>query len=240
MKGSPMDNIEIPNLKKGKVTDQIYHTLRKLILNKKWPAGNRVPSENDLASQFGVSRMSVRMALQKLQALGLIEVKVGDGSYVKEFSLDDFLSEIGEMAFVASDIRQVSEFRKAIELAALELAFARITNDDLAMLKEYLDKMMLAVKKNDDEEFIKWDFNFHRQICLMSGNNMFVTVYDICGSLMRKYYQINRYISPITSDDIENEDHVVLYRYICEGNYEKSAEQYRQMIDYPLIQNGVN
>lgn len=226
----------IQNIKKEKITDQIYSTLKKLILSEQWPVGYRVPSENDLASQFGVSRMSVRMALQKLQALGLLEVRVGDGSYVKEFSLNAFLSDLGEIILKTDDIRQISEFRKTIELAALKLAIDNLTLQNTEELHSILSQMMAAIQNADDEEFINWDFQFHRKICEISGNELFLTIYDICRSLMHKYYSLNRHISAITKDSIEKEDHVVLFQYMCERNYEKSAELYREMVDFPLAQ----
>lgn len=227
----------ITNIKRSKLTDQIYTTLKELILSEKWPVGFRVPSENELAAQFGVSRMSVRMALQKLQALGLVEVKVGDGSYVKEFSLSNFLSEIGELAFKTNNYREISQFRKAIELAALKMAIENGTEQDMNILESHLGHMLNAVRNSDDEEFFKWDFHFHRQICSMSGNRLFVTVYDICAVMMRRYYELNRHISPITSEDIEREDHYVLFQYIRARDYKKCAEYYSGMIDYPLEQN---
>ena len=59
---------QIQSIKKEMLTDQIYSTLKEMILSGQWPEGYRLPSEPELAAQFGVSRMSLRMALQKLQA----------------------------------------------------------------------------------------------------------------------------------------------------------------------------
>ena len=56
--------------------------------------GERLPSESEFADIFGVNRLSIRMALQKLSAVGIIETRVGEGSFVKEFSMRSFIDEI--------------------------------------------------------------------------------------------------------------------------------------------------
>ena len=72
----------IQKISRASIGDQVYQQMKDQIVNGEWKAGDRLPSENELAEQFGVSRVTVRGALQKLAALGLIETKLGDGSYV--------------------------------------------------------------------------------------------------------------------------------------------------------------
>lgn len=73
----------IKPINKVNVSEQVFSQLKKAIVEGVWKPGDKIPSENELASSFGVSRMTVRQSLQKLIALGLIETKLGDGSYVR-------------------------------------------------------------------------------------------------------------------------------------------------------------
>ncbi|MCG6879667.1 MAG: winged helix-turn-helix domain-containing protein, partial [Deltaproteobacteria bacterium] len=77
---------EIQKITKNGVCDQVYKQLRENVLKGVWQPGHKIPSENRLVSLFGVSRASIRMALQRMITLGLLESKVGDGTYVKEFT----------------------------------------------------------------------------------------------------------------------------------------------------------
>ena len=65
------------------VSDQVYSQLKENVAQGVWQPGEKIPSENQLVSLFGVSRASIRMAIQKMITLGLLESKVGDGTYVR-------------------------------------------------------------------------------------------------------------------------------------------------------------
>jgi GntR family transcriptional repressor for pyruvate dehydrogenase complex len=71
-----------------KVTDAIYEKLMQKVSTSEWPSGYRLPSENELARLFAVSRNSVRSALQRLNTLGIIESRNGDGTFVRNSSMN--------------------------------------------------------------------------------------------------------------------------------------------------------
>jgi GntR family transcriptional repressor for pyruvate dehydrogenase complex len=78
--------MEIEKIKRVNIGDQVYEKLQKMIFDGNWKSGDKLPSENVLAESFGVSRMTIRQELQKLVAIGLVETRIGEGSYVKELS----------------------------------------------------------------------------------------------------------------------------------------------------------
>ena len=63
-------------------SSQIYEQLLHYIISGEWPVGTRLPSEKDLAEQFGVSRVPIREALQRLRAIGVVRSLQGSGSFV--------------------------------------------------------------------------------------------------------------------------------------------------------------
>lgn len=226
---------KIPNLKRENITDQIYSTLKKLILSGQWSVGTRIPSETELANQFGVSRMSVRMALQRLQVMGLIDVRVGDGTFVRELSIGEYISEIGEFILRDKDLYEIAQFRKTFELEALRLAMEQYSPDQLSLLEGILNRLLEAVRQDDNDRFIEEDFRFHRYIGTMSGNSIFETLYDLSSALMVQYYKENRQISPIKSEsDLQKEDHALLFGAIRDRDFDRAKRIYAGLIDYAI------
>ena len=65
--------------------EQVYEYIKDAIINGEWKEGEKIPSETKLAETFEVNRLTVRMALKRLTALGVLETRTGDGTYVKGF-----------------------------------------------------------------------------------------------------------------------------------------------------------
>lgn len=230
---------QIKNIKKEKLTDQIYHTLKALILSGRWPEGYRLPSEPELAAQFGVSRMSLRMALQKLQALGLIEVCVGSGTFVKRFSLDEYLEEISSLVFHTESPQKIAELRKALEVSGVCLAIDKYTPERLKELEEILERFHDAIRRRDIEEMIRRDVAFHNHIIETTDNELFIAVYHLSMDLMANYL-LKRTMpiksQPMLPDDygFSQEKHTLLYQAILNRDKEEAQRLSYEIIDYSL------
>jgi GntR family transcriptional regulator, transcriptional repressor for pyruvate dehydrogenase complex len=157
------------------VADQVYCQLKENVAQGVWKPGDKIPSENQLVSLFGVSRASVRMALQKMITLGILESKVGDGTYVKAFTPGAYINEFVPLALKPEDQIEIMELRKALETEALKLAAERATSEDLAELEAIYLRAREAHKKKDLENYFKEDLQFHTQIFRMSKNSIFST-----------------------------------------------------------------
>ena len=93
-----------------KLSTQIENQLKDQILTGKWKPGERLPSENELAEIFQVSRVSIRQALQALSAQGLIETRIGDGSFISQPSIGTFMQDVIPAVYLADDsLRAVLE-----------------------------------------------------------------------------------------------------------------------------------
>ena len=99
-------------LKRTSVSEQIFAILKGKIASGEWKDGQKIPSENELAAQFGVSRMSARNAVQRLSALGLLETRPGDGTFVRGFSLLRYFQEATDLITTPENMDQVREFRR--------------------------------------------------------------------------------------------------------------------------------
>lgn len=128
---------ELRRVQQTKLSDVIVNQIEALIIDGTWAAGERIPSERELSKQFEVSRPSLREAIQKLEALGLVTRRQGGGTFVAS-ALDqqvvdplfDLLARHPESQF------DLLEFRHALESVSAYFAALRGTDTDLARIAE--------------------------------------------------------------------------------------------------------
>ena len=83
-------------IKKTSAADLVWARMREMVIDGTWPVNEKIPSEGKLAETFSVNRLTVRNALQRLNALGVLKTHVGDGTYVVAFDFDKHLSDIAD------------------------------------------------------------------------------------------------------------------------------------------------
>jgi len=145
--------------------------------------GSRLPTEKDLAAQFGVSRGSLREGVRALAALGVLEPRQGDGTYVTSLDPRTLLSPLGFLADLqlpahATDLLAV---RRVLEAESVALAATRITDDELAELDQVLavvDRNLESAPDLDLVAIIHADTEFHRLIARASGNRPLAGIID--------------------------------------------------------------
>jgi GntR family transcriptional regulator, transcriptional repressor for pyruvate dehydrogenase complex len=170
------------------VSNQVYGQLKENITRGTWQPGEKIPSENQLVSLFGVSRASIRMAIQRMITLGLVESRVGDGTYVRAFTAGAYVNELVAVGLKPADQLEIMEFRKALETEALKLAAERATDEDLAELEAIHLRAREAFKKLDLETYFNEDLQFHTQIFKMSKNSIFMTAVQTLGDVLFPHF----------------------------------------------------
>lgn len=143
------------------VLDQLVN----LIKEDGYQVGDRLPAERQIAESTGVSRSSVREALAVLEVSGIIDVRVGDGIYVKSTSLRDL--------DVHSSIRspfELLELRMCLESKVAGLAAERRSQQLLEELKAILLKMEEIAHKGDTESYKGLDQRFHNTVAACTDN----------------------------------------------------------------------
>lgn len=173
----------IRTIPRESVRAQVLEQLRERIIDGIWNPGEKLPSENDLAQSFGVSRITVREALQKLSAMGLLETRHGEGTFVKRLSADAYLNPLLPMiALDRPDLRDVLEYRRMMEVGTVELAAARATEQDIAELEAIYDRMLQETDRTDS--FADDDLEFHLALARASGNAVVYKVNEIIRSIL--------------------------------------------------------
>ena len=153
----------------GRATDQAIARIKELISSGEFTAGDRIPTERELTRQFGVSRSSLREAVRALAMIGVLESRVGDGTYVTTLEPELLLTGIGFVSDLAKadSLLEMHQVRRLLEPEATRLAAARLTEDDLQRLEECLRRMETA---DSEPAFIEADTAFHRVILDACGN----------------------------------------------------------------------
>ena len=134
--------------------EQLAEQIEGLIRDGTFRAGARLPAERDLADQIGVSRPSLREALIALETAGLIETRVGDGTYVRADIGPAPVFPLSGAGDLGPGTLEQFEARRALECMAAELAAARATEAERAALRVCLDRMsaMVAAGENPGEQ----------------------------------------------------------------------------------------
>lgn len=116
-----------------------------MIKNGTLKPGDKLLPVHQLAEQFQVGRSAVREALSALRAMGLIEMKQGEGTYVKNFDSSALTKPLNNMLLMKKeDILDLLEVRKVLEVGAVRAAAVKRTEDNLKNMKHWLDEMEKA------------------------------------------------------------------------------------------------
>lgn len=172
------------------VSDQVIAQMKENIENGTWQPGERLPGELQLCEAFGVSRVTVRNALQKLAGEGIIETKIGDGSYVKKFSISEAMSRVNIPGNLTDrEFRELVEFRCVMEGPLCEMAVSHMTEKDLKKLHQSYDTM--CSMQQNEAAFARADVNFHTILASCCGNEILEAAYRmICTNLSRAMQDI--------------------------------------------------
>lgn len=168
----------IQQIKRNSISDQVFQQLERQMLSGEWKPGDKLPSENDLAADFGVSRMTVRQAIQKLTALGLLETRLGEGTFVRSYTPGIVMNNIIPAFYLGENsLMEVLEFRRMVEIPTAELATQKVTEEGLQKLETIFNEMV-AVQK-DNKDFFMADLKFHLELANITQNSFIITTYSI-------------------------------------------------------------
>ncbi|WP_037603688.1 FadR/GntR family transcriptional regulator [Streptacidiphilus rugosus] len=151
------------------LTDDAIEKIKEMIIAGEFPPGSRLPREEDLAQQLGLSRSSLREAVRALTAMQILVTKQGDGTYVSSLEPHLLLENLSFLSDVSQGqgALQLLQVRRLLEPQAAALAATRIADTDVELLAGILARSRAA---SDVEEFIRCDVEFHLTIAALVGN----------------------------------------------------------------------
>ncbi|GID08305.1 transcriptional regulator [Pseudomonas sp. 008] len=161
------------------MVDQALDQLRLRINQGVWTVGQRLPTEPELATELGISRNTVREAMRVLAFSGLIEIRQGDGSYVR--AVVDPLDTMKALSRCSQE--QARETRHILEVEAIGLAALRRTDEDLVALREALG-VSGSHYHGDLDTYIACDLVFHRRLVDAAHNPTLSELYRYFSSVV--------------------------------------------------------
>jgi GntR family transcriptional regulator, transcriptional repressor for pyruvate dehydrogenase complex len=193
--------------------EQVVAFVRGLIERKELRPGDRLPPERDLAGRLGVSRPTVRMALQALAAMGVVQSRHGSGTYIPA-GPPALGSEPLSLLAALHDFThaQMYDARRIFEVGAAGLAAECATPEQIAALAEEVAGLFASM--DDPQRFLVHDIAFHRRVAAASGNPIVAAVVEMVAAL---YYEQRRTTAGQASDrDLRDaaESHREIYKAI--------------------------
>ncbi|WP_445194690.1 FadR/GntR family transcriptional regulator [Staphylococcus xylosus] len=209
-----------------KIYEQVADIILEQIKAGDYQVGDKLPSIQKIGKQYGVSVASVREALNALRTIGIIEMKQGYGTFIKQTEPTFF--ELGDKFTSLSQIKELLELREIVESATVEKAALYRTEEDLVELKQALVEMGQAVTDGTSGE--KADLEFHLAIAKAAKNTLLVELLNNISELMRNSMEETRKIFIYSKQKTMNkllEEHDVIYQAILQQNDVKAVDAMR-------------
>jgi GntR family transcriptional repressor for pyruvate dehydrogenase complex len=177
--------------------------------------GTKLPPERELAAHFKVARSSLRPALKVLEIMGVIQQKVGDGSYLNR-DASSVLAVPMEFLFLLDDtsVQELTELRFMMEPTLAAKAAERANSNDIALLRQSIRD--LEASDGDRVKLVAADLLFHRAIFQASGNRL-------TGRLFHTIHRAMLNMMMVTSQLVELEHTLAFHKPICDAIEKRNA-----------------
>ena len=175
-------------VEKQRVAEEIAEQLRSLILNGQYPPGSKLPPERELSKRLRVNRASLREALKKLEHLGLVRIRQGDGTRVTNFMETGGIELVQHLLPLGGGrpelIRDLLEFRRIFGRELARLCATRAPKDGLARLRAIADK---ADHTAGAAELFDLDFEFYVALAAACGNQVMLLLINTVRDGVRNF-----------------------------------------------------
>jgi GntR family transcriptional repressor for pyruvate dehydrogenase complex len=168
------------------LTEAAFEQLISYVVNGTWKAGDRLPPERDLCQQFGIARTSLREALKAMELVGMLDSRVGDGTFVNPRS--EFLCRPLLWAFTGTDhneLKEVMEARTIIEENLAGLAAERATTDEIAEIGVAIEQMRDCIQAGNS--ILDADMSFHLAIAAAAHNEVLKNAVQLLRNITRQW-----------------------------------------------------
>jgi DNA-binding FadR family transcriptional regulator len=186
------DSLNLVKIKRKTVVTQVMEKIRELIASGQFKAGDRIPTEGELAARLGIGRSSIREAIKVFNYLGVLDSRTAKGTFVCDRANISAEALTWSILLGQDDYLDLIDTRGAIEMWSLVLLAERYAQDPtlvaepLQALERQLDRMRRAVAAGAGarEELAKADYDFHAAAIAGCDNRLFTAVYAVLRSFM--------------------------------------------------------
>jgi GntR family transcriptional repressor for pyruvate dehydrogenase complex len=165
-----------------KISDQIIEQIRNAILSGRFKPGDKVASEKELMSEFGVSKATLREALRVLEGMGLVEIRKGiaGGVFIAEVDMKTTIHGIiNFLHFKTVSIKDITMIRYLLEPPVAQIAASRIQPEDIIKLES-----MIVEHPAVPDTIVSREIGFHRYLVRMTENPILILVMDFIDNIL--------------------------------------------------------
>lgn len=178
-------------VKTKKVYEEVIEQIKQLIVVGELQPGDKLLSERELSEKLNVSRASIREAFSALEIMGIITIRPGEGSFVRQVSFEGMLEPLSFLLHVnIDDAMNLLEVRKMLEVEIAALAASRATPENIEDMRSALHRMVDEV--NDGEVGDKADAEFHYAILKAAHNPILIKLMSAVSDLINSTYRFSR------------------------------------------------
>ncbi|MFP6645400.1 MAG: FadR/GntR family transcriptional regulator [Candidatus Latescibacterota bacterium] len=194
---TPQGAEELQRVSRSSVSDAIVDQIIDLISRRVLQPGDRLPSERELCTRFGVGRTSVREALHSLSVMGILDGRVGSGTFVSDDSR--YLEKTLEWGLLLDPkrVEDLVETRLMLESQTAYWAAQRATEENLGVMATTLQGMAAAVDEPD--RFLEHDLQFHLEIARATQNSILSSLVGMTRRYLQEWIRESLKAPPMTA-----------------------------------------
>ncbi len=180
--------MKIGPIHKTTAASRVFQVLYEMIATGRLRRGEKMPPQDELARRLGVSRNTLREAVNKLSAMGLLVSRQGVGTTVESPNPGSYLASLsGRFLLDPLSVREFVEARISIERTTVKLAVKRAQPQQLARLRDILQEQQKALQEDDTPSFIGQDTAFHLTLAEMSGNRVLQKFLETIHDMLQRF-----------------------------------------------------
>jgi DNA-binding FadR family transcriptional regulator len=216
-----MSSVPLSTARRSGLVDQVIEQLRTSVSSGEWPVGGRIPNETVLVESLGVGRNTVREAVRALAHAGILDVRQGDGTYVRATS--EVSGALRRLC--GAELRDVLQVRRGLEVEGARLAAANRTDADVAELRALLSRRDDCLQDGRTDDFARADVEFHLAVVASSHNVMLTELYR---GLLEA---VAASVATTHEKPVEIVDHGLLLDHIAAGDVDQAARTAGELLD---------
>ena len=209
-----------------------FEQLISSVVNGDWKAGDRIPPERELCQQLGIARTSLREALKAMELIGMLESRVGDGTFVCPRT--EFLARPLLWAFTGTDqaeLHDIMEARVLLERDLAGLAAERGSEEEIAKIGEAVKTMRESVAAGIS--IMDADMAFHLAVAQAAHNGLLQNAVQLLRNLMRQWIYLKLLIPDVPRRVLKQ--HEAIYKAIRLRDGDMARTRMRKHLDDTLL-----
>ena len=178
----------IRSIQRSMLSEQIFQQIKDSIVRGEWLPGDKLPSEHELCQLFHVSRVPIREALRKLCAIGVLETRRGEGTYVSYLTAGSFMNSLLPILILnKKNMMDILQYRSMVEGESAALAAQNATDEDLIKMQECVE--VITKLARPCLEFSQADLRFHRLVAEATQNSLIKGIAIVIQDILLGYYR---------------------------------------------------